>query len=284
MSSDCVSLKESLYFTPNSDEFLVIGVRGCREECTLLGRRMLISEALDAIERGDVTKPTAFADPYEDASSYDPRRLFKLCEFKYVHVKFSFLVKYCDCLPSSIKTLEIGVDRAKRLPDDIVFPGVESLIVSSGEMFFKHWQFPAAKHFCVKIGRDGKLLDELSKIAGILTFQPEGISSFEMFADGPWGDVIDLRLARTNLVNLKGIEVFKSARKIRIMDNRKLENVDNLSCFPDLDYLLFSYCKKIKSATSLGGMTVKCFDIYSCSPVFQKECLSLFAESYLLKK
>ena len=91
----------------------------------------------------------------------------------------------------------------------------------------------------------------------------------------------ELRIWRTRIRDLKGIEQFSSLKRLVINDNSRIETLDGLQKFKGLNYLAVLHGgKKLTDAAPIKGLKLEGFDVYGCEVAFLDDSLSVFADVY----
>ncbi len=200
---------------------------------------------------------------------------------RYLRIDADALPEVYPHMGAGPETLVIRAPKRIKIPDEVIFPTAKSVMTLDEVVLFKLGQFPRARNFLFRWDSKQTVAKEIAKSERVESLMISHVDSLEQIPDRDWSDVEELRIWRTRIRDLKGVERFRNLKRLVINDNPMLETLEGLQKFEDLNYLeVLHGGKKLKDAAPIKDLKLEGFDVYGCEVAFLDDSLSVFADVY----
>lgn len=260
------------------DCLIYVGPKSCASNVSDELRPNLIHDVSDArlsIGQGLIVWPGTKISPTLKGI------LEALRDLKYLRIDADALPEIYPHVGALIDTLVIRALKRIKIPDEVVFPTAKTVMTLDEVVSFKLAQFPRATNFLVRWDSKQSVAKEIARAGRVDSLMISHVDSLEEIPERDWSDVQELRIWRTRIRDLKGIEQFSDLKRLVINDNSKLETLEGLQKFHNLNYLAVLHGgKKLTDAAPIKGLKLEGFDVYGCQVAFLDDSLSVFADVY----
>jgi hypothetical protein len=260
------------------DCLIYVGPKSCASNVSNELRPNLIHDDSDArlsVGRGLIVWPGTKISPTLKGI------LEGLKGLRYLRIDADALSQIYPHVGGVVDTLVIRALKRTKVPDGVVFPAARTVMTLDQVVSFKLAQFPRATNFLVRWDSKQSVAEEIARASRVDSLMISHVNSLEEIPERDWSDVEELRIWRTRIRDLKGIQQFSNLKRLVINDNPMLETLEGLQEFKCLNYLAVLHAgKKLKDAGPIRNLKLVGFDVYGCEVAFLDDSLSVFADVY----